>query len=108
MSYAPIVRWESERQSSEAARNGEFYGITVDGTALPAYKPIDWLIDNTPLDKPLFVWAQLWGVAFEFEAASQTRQSGFVPILSIDPPPITKQPSTKPKSAAAYKLPPGD
>jgi hypothetical protein len=42
-------------------------GPGFDGDELPAYVPIDWLIDNTPLEKPLFAWAALWGVEDEFQ-----------------------------------------
>ena len=76
LSYAPVVRWESRRLVAEGVRDGVFYFSTIDGTNLPAYKPVDWLIDNTPLDKPLFAWARVWGVAFEFETGSDSRQNG--------------------------------
>ena len=29
---------------------------------MPIYHPVDWIIDNTPLDVPLFAWASVWGV----------------------------------------------
>ncbi len=34
---------------------------------IPGYRSVDWLIDNTPLRKPLFVWADFWGVGNYFE-----------------------------------------
>jgi hypothetical protein len=109
LSYAPVVRWESERLNAELYRNGVSFFGTIDGADLPAYKPIDWLIDNTPLDAPLFAWARVWGVAFEFETGSLIRQNGnHAPLIMIDPPPITKQPSTESKSAATDRLPPDD
>ena len=59
LSYAPVVRWERERGGS---------GM-IDGSRLPAYRPIDRLIDNSPLGRPLFLWARLWGVEQDFRSA---------------------------------------
>ena len=31
-------------------------------TVLPAYRPVEWLIDNTPVREPMFRWAEFCGV----------------------------------------------
>ena len=43
-------------------------------TAMGAYKPIDWLIDNTQLQKPLFLWARVWEVEEEFVLSYMVRK----------------------------------
>ena len=58
MSYAPVVRFN---------RSVAF------GRDLPMYAPVDWVIDNTPLRDPLFAWARLWGVEYEFVWAEYSR-----------------------------------
>ena len=57
LSYAPMVR-------SMGERHGTGWGspLFYDGRDMPVYRPIDWIIDNTLLDKPMFVYACLWGV----------------------------------------------
>jgi hypothetical protein len=37
------------------------------------YRPVDWLIDHTPLDGPMFAWAELWDVRMQFEIAFAAR-----------------------------------
>jgi hypothetical protein len=46
---------------------------SLDGADIPVYGPVDRLIDETPLRKPLFLWARLWGVETEFEYAYMYR-----------------------------------
>ena len=59
LSYAPVVRMVRWRPSwMEISR---------------AYKPIDWLIDNTSLRHPLFWWADVWGVRPYFEKLASLR-----------------------------------
>lgn len=72
LSYAPVVWWEVRDFKRYEAENGFIIlgEPTVDGFLIPLYRPIDWLIDNTPLDKPMFVWARLWGVEDEFHSAA--------------------------------------
>ena len=69
LSYAPYMRWDLDR----AREQGWFYPVSADGEDYPAYKLADWLIDNTPLDKPLFAWACLWGVGDQFQSAARRR-----------------------------------
>lgn len=48
----------------------------ADESLYPAYKPVDWLIDNTPLREPLFMWAGICGVHDEFERGQFVREFG--------------------------------
>ena len=54
LSYAPVYR---------LARPLGWASVT-EGMAV--YRPVDWLIDNTPLDDPLFRWAACWNVSDDF------------------------------------------
>ena len=56
LSYAPVVRT----------------GQVICGRST-VYRPVDWLIDNTPLRNPLFIWAGLFGVRRDFEIAGVRR-----------------------------------
>ncbi len=73
LSYAPVVRFRvaiAERFWASDYRTGEDF-LTYDVIAAGqvwSYRPVDWLIDNTPLVTPLLWWADLWGVQPEFEA----------------------------------------
>ena len=62
LSYAPYVRC--------------FGGLLVPGHHGPVgggeiaiYRPVDWIIDNTPLREPLMKWAESNGVHNDFEAS---------------------------------------
>src|SRR5262245_32581058 len=61
LSYAPIVRFTNARFDA------------TDGDGLLFYKPVDWLIDSTPLRGPLVCWADFCGVRGEFVSASWYR-----------------------------------
>ena len=74
LSYAPVVRFKGPYSGN---RPGAFL-FPIDGSDLPVYRPVDYLIDETPLREPLFLWADLWGVREPFEFASAVRNfSGF-------------------------------
>ncbi len=76
LSYAPTVRWKvGPRGAGEAA-------ILWDGRFLPGYQPVDWLMDNTPFDKPLLIWSRLCGVDDVFRSCQVQRQNGYE--ISID------------------------
>ena len=88
LSYAPVVRVCGRTAEVETLPTSVVYsgGVGVvriwpisrpmaDSSLYPTYKPIDWLIDNTPLRKPLFFWAQLWNVRVEFEQGAEHRAS---------------------------------
>ena len=80
LSYAPLVRIKVERHGT-----GWGSPLFYDGRDMPVYQPIDWLIDNTPLDKPMFGWACLWGVESEFQMGALLRlHPACIPM--IDPP----------------------
>jgi hypothetical protein len=63
LSYAPVVRWSLASSGLPL----------MDGQDFPAYRPVDWLIDKTPLRRPLFLWADVWHVRFEFEISALIR-----------------------------------
>lgn len=74
-SYAPVVRIcggieFAEEEYIQLLPTIANYG---DGRKYPAYKPADWLIDNTPLRFPLFWWAAVFGVRSDFEIAYNDR-----------------------------------
>jgi hypothetical protein len=65
LSYAPVVKFMVWRDPS--------LSLWIDSRKLPIYKPVDWIIDNTPMYRPLFWWASLWGVGDDFEVMHDTR-----------------------------------
>jgi hypothetical protein len=74
LSYAPAVRIQAAREVSVPTLTAPLY---LDGDLLPAYRPVDWLIDNTPLRRPLLWWAGVWGVEGHFELSAVFRNSPF-------------------------------
>jgi hypothetical protein len=72
LSYAPVVRL-CEGPDQEF----DFSGIVLLPLAdeYPLYGPVNWLIDNTPLRKPLFIWSGFWGVRGYFEKSCFARGS---------------------------------
>ena len=75
LSYAPVYRM------------GKSSGWSRIDHPLAVYRPVDWLIDHTPLDEPLYRWADLWGVRGDVVWAAAYR--GFnrgeaTPIISIE------------------------
>jgi hypothetical protein len=66
LSYAPAVRLHLVRMDTT------FFTVGVIGEPGP-YSPVDWLIDHTPLQRPLFWWAGLFGVREDFEGAAEYR-----------------------------------
>ena len=86
-SYAPILKmvgpWKSCGPISFGSPSVYFTSATlylpVDGRDLPAYKPVDWLVDKTPLRGPLLDWAELWGTRDAMIAAGNSRRTGFRP-----------------------------
>ena len=57
LSYAPVVR----------------YCVDPGASAHGIYRPVEWLIDETPVREPLLVWAQPWGVRSQLEMDSLIR-----------------------------------
>ena len=63
LSYAPVMRVCGRTlPAGQLPPIGVEVPPLADASLYPAYHPVDWLIDNTPLRKPLFWWADLWGV----------------------------------------------
>jgi hypothetical protein len=80
LSYAPFACWWSrDRPIMYAGPSWAFGTVYPDGDELPLYRPADWLIDRTPIQKPLFWWAGLFGMREEFEEASAFRESARTP-----------------------------
>jgi hypothetical protein len=81
LSYAPVVRFVLTSEEDPGLAVVEFPDGEVnvvgrrpyDGRVVAAYRPIDWLIDNTPLRAPLLWWADRFDMRFEFETASLSR-----------------------------------
>lgn len=74
LSYAPIVRiCEAVYPVPQISIRQGACTISADrvpvadASQYPPYKPVDWVIDNTPLRTPLFYWAEVWGVRKPFE-----------------------------------------
>jgi hypothetical protein len=57
LSYAPVV----------GLLDDDPLWVAQDGSELPMYRPVDWLVDNSPpARRLLFCWANLWGVEDDF------------------------------------------
>ena len=72
LSYAPVVR--------VCGRGDTRYPgwVVLPREEYPLYKPLDWLIDETPIRTPLFYWADICGVRAEFEKAAFYRENGIL------------------------------
>ncbi len=55
LSFARVAWWVANHGSREEKG-------WVGSDALPAYRPVDWLRNETPLRSPLEWWAALWSV----------------------------------------------
>ena len=51
----------------------------IHGDDLTIYKPVDWLIDETPLREPLLWWAGVWSVRGTFVEAMMWRPKETTP-----------------------------
>jgi hypothetical protein len=67
LSYAPMFRLACGSES----------GVHPMGGPLGVYRPVDWLIDNTPLTHPLLRWASICDVGSEFSIARAKRSGEF-------------------------------
>ena len=76
LSYAPVVRlmggWKTYA-TVDGFGNPATVKAPIYGDDLPVYKPLDWLIDETPLRDPLLWWADVWGVRGTFVEAMMWR-----------------------------------
>lgn len=77
LSYAPVVRYQ-EWQALRSYAQGHLEPDDADDSGVSVFGPIDWLIDETPARKPLFLWARLWGVETTFRANSILRNMGMM------------------------------
>ena len=86
LSYAPVVKaCKRTVETAEYPFTAIWVSFSVspvmvhreaaDGSIYPLYSPVDWLIDSTPLRKPLFFWAEIWGVRDAFEFGNRRRVS---------------------------------
>lgn len=76
LSYAPVYRI------------GKAYGWSNLDRQPVVYQPINWMIDQTPLDEPLYLWADCWGVRGDFvwaAAARSFRRGESTLIVAPDP-----------------------
>ncbi len=71
LSYAPTLRIVRDFNLVSVSNP---FGVH-DGGELPVYQPADWIIDRTPMRKPMLVWADLFGVRSDFEYAATNRES---------------------------------
>lgn len=79
VSYAPFVRvcagtYTERRTHRISVLDPSDVILPGDGSRYPAYKPVDWLIDNTPIRGPMFWWADIWGVRDELERGADARE----------------------------------
>lgn len=58
-SYAPAVSLLCDPLPQE--KYYHWHAPTIKRHPLRCYAPVDWLIDNTLLERPLMSWAKLWG-----------------------------------------------
>ena len=67
LSYAPVVRIcdGPDPEPPEFVALYSSFFVEKD-PEYPLYVPVDWLIDNTPLETPLFIWAECWNVREHF------------------------------------------
>lgn len=75
LSYAPVVRFCGPPLEYQPPMVGPGNRATV--YRLREYRsfaPVDWLIDNTPLKEPFFLWADLWGIREAFRQAALARE----------------------------------
>ena len=86
LSYAPMVRFVRGPYHSPPPR--VLFSISPNAFEPQnwetAYAPVMWLLDETPLNKPLLAWAELWNVDRYMYLSSFIR---FVEDWSSDPVP---------------------
>lgn len=72
LSYAPVVRmiggWDTVL-GTDGFGNPAILRAPIYSDDLPAYRPVEWLIDHTPMREPLLWWADICGVGRPFREA---------------------------------------
>lgn len=79
LSYAPVVRLMGGFRmytGTDLLGNPATVKAPIHGDDLIVYKPVDWLIDETPLREPLMWWADSCGVGSPLRDAMTWRQRG--------------------------------
>jgi hypothetical protein len=89
LSYAPVYRWTYGASVVEripitcgnaisfdaSGRPVTFWEASMRWKPIGAYRPVELLIDRTPLRGPLLSWSGLFGVREDFEFGSQFREA---------------------------------
>ena len=73
LSYAPAHRMLFGHVPLIGAVDPINTKTSMPDTRIPAYMPVNWLIDHTPLREPLFWWAGVFGVEEDFRDAHSSR-----------------------------------
>jgi len=89
LSYAPVYRWKHGASTVDRVPIMCGNAITYDAAGRPvtfwelphwhpmwAYRPVEMLMDHTPLRAPLLSWAGLFEVQKDFEFGCQLRELG--------------------------------
>jgi len=75
-SFAPVVRmhggWKPVA-TTDGVGNPATVNAQIYSDDLPVYRPVDWMIDNTPMQDVLYWWADVWGVRSPFTEAAMWR-----------------------------------
>ena len=87
LSYAPFVRMRGGLQYAPLPPPTSVWDLHGDppivsfgdGRDYPAYRPVDWLIDNTPLRDPLLWWADLFDIGRDMQTAHLYRMVARLP-----------------------------
>lgn len=82
LSYAPVFRFKID------AVTGDFTMADPPREGWQElYRPVEWLIDSTPMREPLLAWARLWGdyVGEDFRYRSDRRMAGEDPYAIPEP-----------------------
>src|SRR5690606_20969675 len=75
-SYAPVVRMRGGWKmvpTTDGFGNPAIVRAPIFSEDLPLYRPVDWLIDNTPMQDVMYWWADVWGVRSPFTEAAMWR-----------------------------------
>jgi hypothetical protein len=66
LSYAPAYRWKYGADTAGAL------GIPID-PEMPVFRPVEWMIDKSPLRSMLLAWSDVWGVGSSFRRDTELR-----------------------------------
>lgn len=75
LSYAPAIRYSYGPDFNLYIKNGSaMIDPPMSWIRTNVYVPVEWLIDKTPLRRPLLLWADLWNVRRSVEFVSECRR----------------------------------